>query len=104
MQLSAFILKRQKIILNIFIKLIVTIPKLYGSFPILFILRFDTAVRQALERELGVSLEDHQWIQAQATIPVSMGGLGMRRVETHSPGACVASLRASCDIMEEIVG
>jgi hypothetical protein len=59
-------------------------------------------VRQSLERELGVSLEDHQWIQA--TLLVSMGGLGLRRVETHSPGAYIASLGASSDIMEEIVG
>ena len=64
--------------------------------------RFDTGVRQALERELGVSLEDHQYFQA--TLPVSMGGLGVRRVETHSPGAYIASLGASSDIMEEIVG
>ena len=62
----------------------------------------DTAVRQSLERELGVFLEDHQWIQA--TLSVSMGGLWMRRVETHFPGAYIASLGASFDIMEEIVG
>ena len=44
--------------------------------------RFDTAVSQSLERELGISLEDHQCIQA--TLPVSMGGFRWRRVETYS--------------------
>jgi len=32
-----------------------------------------------------------------------MGGLGMRRGETHSLGACITSLGASSNIMEEIV-
>jgi hypothetical protein len=47
-------------------------------------------------------LEDHQW--KQATLPVSMGGLGKRSVETHAPGTYIASLGASSDIMEEVVG
>ena len=38
------------------------------------------------------------------TLPVSMGGLGLRGVETHSSAAYIASLGASSDIMEEIVG
>ena len=64
--------------------------------------RFDTAVRQCLERELGVSLEDNQWVQA--TLPVPLGGLELRSVVVHSPEAYIASLGASADIIEEVVG
>ena len=66
------------------------------------LVKFDTAVRQSLERLLGVPLLDHQWLQA--TLPVSKGGLGLRSAEKHSPCAYTASLSASADIMEEVIG
>ena len=44
------------------------------------LVKFVTAVRQSLERLLGVPLLDHQWLQA--TLPVSKGGLGIPHVHT----------------------
>ena len=61
--------------------------------------KFDTSVRKSLERLLGVPLLDKQWMQA--TLPVSMGGMGLRSAEKHAPCAYTASLSASADIRSE---
>ena len=47
-------------------------------------------------------LLDHQWVEA--TLPVDMGGMGLRSAVNHAPGAFTASLSASSEIMEEVTG
>ena len=64
--------------------------------------KFDKAVRQSMERVVGASMMDHQW--QQATLPVTLGGLGLRCVVPHAPGAYVTSLGSSSEIMEEVLG
>ena len=64
--------------------------------------KLDKAVRKNMERVLGVSMLDHQWLQA--TLLVAMGGLGLMSVATHAPGAYITSLGASSQIMEEVMG
>ena len=64
--------------------------------------KFDKAVRQSMERVVGASMMDQQW--QQATLPVTLGGLGLRCVVPHAPGAYVTSLGSSSEIMEEVLG
>ena len=61
---------------------------------------FDTAVRGALEAILGCPLPPPQW--SQASLPIHMGGLGLRRATDHGPGAYLVSLQVTADLVEEI--
>ena len=61
---------------------------------------FDTAVRSALEAILGAPLSPPQW--DQASLPISMGGLGLRRAEVHGPGSYLASVGSTAELVEEI--
>ena len=64
--------------------------------------RFDNAVRNSMERMIGGPIDDEKW--TQASLPVSMGGLGLRNAESNSLGAFVSSLCESSPIIEEILG
>ena len=64
--------------------------------------RFDEAIRRCFERIIGTSLSNHQW--AQATLPVSMGGVGLRSALLHSAGAFTSSYCDSSSIIEDIIG
>ena len=44
---------------------------------------FDNIIRGALCRLLGTAVSDMQW--AQASLPVAMGGLGLRSAVDHAP-------------------
>ena len=63
---------------------------------------YDCATREALTRILGSPVNDPQWTQAK--LPVSMGGLGLRSAEDHSPAAyatsCLSSHQLLLDILE----
>ena len=63
---------------------------------------FDSITREALTRILGAPLDDIQWLQA--TLPVSMGGLGLRTAEDHGPGAYASSFLSSQPIRKKILG
>ena len=64
--------------------------------------RFDNAVRNSLERIMGGPVTNDQW--KQATLPVSLGGLGFRSALLNSPGAFLRSLIDSSQIMKDILG
>lgn len=57
-------------------------------FPV-FITSFDREIRLCLENILNLQLDDKQWIQA--TLPISRGGIGIRRVQDISLPAFLAS-------------
>ena len=63
--------------------------------------RFDGLMRESLGSVLGHSLDDKQW--EQASLPVSMGGMGLRRATAHSPAAYVSSVAHSFDLTSEIL-
>ena len=51
---------------------------------------FDGLLRDALNALLGSQVDDTQWLQA--SLPVSMGGLGLRNASPHAAGAYSTSL------------
>ena len=59
---------------------------------------FDCITREALTRILGTPVGDSQW--SQAKLPVSMGGLGLRSAEDHTPAAYLTSL-LSCQSLRQ---
>ena len=54
---------------------------------------FDNGLRNSLESILHSSLNDASWLQA--TLPISMGGLGLRLASTSAPVAYVGSLNST---------
>ncbi len=64
-------------------------PELKGS----AVEGFDGEVRQTVERLLGDSIGDPQWLQA--TLPIRMGGLGLRRGGDHGEAAYLSSVSSS---------
>ena len=54
---------------------------------------FDEQLRQCLSEILNVSLDDKSWIQA--SLPIKVGGLGIRRVAQVAPSAFLASQAAT---------
>lgn len=56
-------------------------------------LSFDAAVRRSLDQLLGIGLSSRQW--SQATLPVKMGGLGLRSAASSADAAYVASRAAT---------
>ena len=63
---------------------------------------YDDITREALGRIVGSPLSDLQW--AQAVLPVSMGGLGLRASYDHAPAAYSSSFLASLDLKDQILG
>ena len=63
---------------------------------------FDSITREALNRILAVPVTDLQW--AQAKLPVSMGGLGLRAAEDHAPAAHIHSYLASQPLVNHLLG
>ncbi len=63
---------------------------------------FDTVTRTALDRILGLPVTDLQW--SQAVLPVSMGGLGLRRAEDHAAAAYATSYLASQPLVRDQLG
>jgi hypothetical protein len=62
---------------------------------------FDELLRESLRKILNVTLDDEQWIQA--TLPVNMGGLGIRRAHQVAPSAFLASISGAALLMSEIL-
>ena len=55
--------------------------------------RFDSGQRQCLQMILGSSISDQSWIQA--TLPMRMGGLGLREATRTAPAAFLGSCRST---------
>ena len=63
---------------------------------------FDNIIRGALCRLLGTAVSDMQW--AQASLPVAMGGLGLRSAVDHAPGAYAVSFLAAQPLLDGLLG
>ena len=63
---------------------------------------FDNIIRGALSRILGAVLTDPQW--AQASLPVAMGGLGLRSAVDHAAGAHAVSFLACQTLLVGLLG
>jgi hypothetical protein len=62
---------------------------------------FDTAFQSALESLLNIQLEETAWLQA--SLPVSRGGLGIRRTQDLCYSAFLASVKGSSDLISALV-
>ena len=62
---------------------------------------FDRITREALSQILGGPLTDQGW--AQAKLPVSMGGVGLRAAEDHASTAHAISLLSSLPLCRDIL-
>ena len=67
-----------------------------------FLANFDSLVREALTRILGAGIADRQW--AQANLPGSMGGLGLRCAAEHGPAAFCSSFLSSERLVRQLLG
>jgi hypothetical protein len=63
--------------------------------------RFDDIQHSALEDILGASLTPNAW--RQASLPVSLGGLGLRSASSHAEAAYLSSLVQSKSTVDEIL-
>ena len=63
---------------------------------------FDSIIRGALAKVLGSPLTDVQW--SQASLPVAMGGLGLRSAADHAPVAHATSLLAAQHLLDGLLG
>ena len=63
---------------------------------------FDSIIRGALSKILGSPLTDVQW--SQASLPVAMGGLGLRAAVDHAPVAHATSLLAAQPLLDGLLG
>ena len=61
---------------------------------------FDGLLRHSLCALLGSQVDEMQWMQA--SLPVSMGGLGLQNASPHSAGAYLVSLAHALPIIESI--
>ena len=64
--------------------------------------KFDSIIRGALSRILGATLTDDQW--AQASLPVAMGGLGLRSAADHASTAHAVTLLAAQPLLDCLLG
>ena len=63
---------------------------------------FDGVIRDALEGIIGSPLPPWSW--DKATLPPSLGGLGLRSAVIHAPAAYLGSLGHTRSLVEEILG
>ena len=63
--------------------------------------QYDRITREALTRIMGSPLQDLQW--SQATLPTSMGGLGLRSAVEHASGAFAASYSSSQPLLKALL-
>jgi len=65
-------------------------------------LEFDNLLRTALSRITNNTLSDSQWLQA--SLPIKLGGLGIRRVSSLALPAFLASAASTLLLQDEILG
>ena len=63
---------------------------------------FDSLIRGSLSRILGSTLTDTQW--AQASLPVTMGGLRLRSAVDHAAVAHAVSLLSAQSLLDGLLG
>ena len=63
---------------------------------------FDFTTREAISRILGGAISDSSW--QQATLPISMGGLGLRAAEDHAAAAFSISSLSSRPLLRSLLG
>ena len=63
--------------------------------------RFDSLIRESLGSVVGHCLDDKQW--EQASLPVSMGGMGLRRAALHSSASYSSSVALSFPLVSDIL-
>ena len=63
---------------------------------------FDLAVKESIEGVLGAPLPPQQW--DQASLPLSLGGLGLRRAAKHGAAAYLASVGDAALLVQDIRG
>ena len=66
------------------------------------LLTFDHLQQNSLEEILGVYLDTPSW--TQATLPVPLGGMGLREAITYAPVAYVSSIIQSLPLVRAILG
>ena len=62
---------------------------------------YDDNLRLMLINILNISLTDSEW--AQATLPIGLGGLGVRKSAELAPSAYLASAAASLHLVDEVL-
>ena len=62
---------------------------------------FDGVLRDSLNTLLGVQVDEIHWMQA--SLPVSMGGLGLRNARPHAPGAYLVSLLHAAPTIKKLL-
>src|SRR6218665_571869 len=62
---------------------------------------YDQRLRKGLEDILNINLTDTQWIQS--TLPIAMGGLGIRRVSSLAIAAFLASAVGTLALQSDIL-
>ena len=63
---------------------------------------FDEGMREALSDIVGAPVSEWSW--QKASLPCSMGGLGLRRASLHAPAAYTSSLHQCLRLMSGILG
>ena len=63
---------------------------------------FDLVVKEGIEGVLGAPLPPLQW--DQASLPLSLGGLGLRRAAKHGAAAYLASVGDAALLVQDIRG
>ena len=66
------------------------------------LLEFDGIIRDALSHLIGTPLTDLQW--AQASLPVAMGGVGLRSAVDHAAVAHAVSLLTAQPLLDGLLG
>jgi hypothetical protein len=64
--------------------------------------RFDDLQREALSVIVGHPLHDASW--SQASLPINMGGMGIRSAVCHAPAAYIASRSSTKTLVSKITG
>src|SRR5215469_18132215 len=62
---------------------------------------YDEKMRRALSQALNIELEDSTW--QQATLPISAGGLGVKRAVVLSSSAFLSSVRGAESLITQIL-
>lgn len=66
------------------------------------IVAFDVVLRSAVSELVGSRKSDWSWLKA--TLPVSLGGLGIRLASYHAPAALIASVSQSAPLVSQLLG
>ena len=66
------------------------------------LMAFDDSMREILSDLVGGRLSDWTWLKV--SLPISLGGLNLRRAVFHAPAAYIGSLQQSRSLISAILG